>query len=125
MPVNIMIVEDHKAIRMALRNWLEIVFPKTCVTEAISGEEALTKILQGSPNVIIMDYKLPGMNGFEATQCIKHILPTTQIVMFSIREGDAYRSRAISAGAYTFIPKRKYQTELIPVLNTLLEINLS
>ena len=121
MPATILIVEDHDAVRMALRNWLEVRFPESDVAEATSGEEAITKIRHWSPNVVVLDYKLPGMNGFEATQQITAILPSAKIVMFSIRDGDAYRASAISAGAFAYVPKQAYQTELLPLLTKLLE----
>ena len=120
MPAIILIVEDHDAMRMSLRNWLNTIFPQSHVTEATSGEEALAKIHHSLPNVVLMDFKLPGMNGIEATRQIKAALPSAQIVLFSIREGDAYIASAISAGAYAYVPKRAYHTELLPILTTLL-----
>ena len=72
------------------------------------------------PHLVVMDFKLPGMNGFEATKQIKATRPSVQIVMFSIREDDAYRDNAISAGACAYVAKRAYQTELLPLLISLL-----
>lgn len=120
MPEIILIVEDHDALRISLRAWLECKFPGLSVTVASSGEEAVGITRSISPNLVVMDYKLPGMNGFEATRQIKAILPSAQIVMFSVREGDAYRASAISAGACNYVSKRAYQTELIPILTALL-----
>jgi len=121
MPAKFLIVEDHDAVRTALRAWLEVEFPESYVAEATSGEEAVVKIRSVSPHLVVMDFKLPGMNGFEATRQINATLPSVQIVMFSIREGDVYRASAISVGACAYVPKRTFQTELLPTIIALLD----
>ena len=120
MPETILIVEDHDALRMSLRTWLEYKIPGIFVAVASSGEEAVARTPSVSPDLVVMDFKLPGMNGLEATRQIKAILPSAQIVMFSVREGDAYSASAISAGACNYVCKRAYHTELLPILTALL-----
>ncbi|MBC8248786.1 MAG: response regulator transcription factor [Anaerolineales bacterium] len=120
MPATILIVEDHDAVRKSLRDWLEVEFPQCRVIEAASGEEAIALIRIESPRLVVMDISLPGMSGIEATRQIKAALPSAQIVMLTIHEGDAYRANATAAGASAYVPKRVMQTELVPTLAALL-----
>jgi two-component system invasion response regulator UvrY len=120
MPATILIVEDHEAVRRSLRDWLAVEFPQCRVIEAASGEQALALIQIESPRLVIMDISLPGMSGIEATRQIRATLPSAQIVMLTIHNGDAYRADAAAAGASAFVPKRAMQTELIPTLAALL-----
>ena len=120
MPATILIVEDHDAVRRSLRDWLEVEFPQCRVIEAASGEEAIALIPIESPHLVVMDITLPGMSGIEATRQIKAALPSAQIVMLTVHEGDIYRADATAAGASAYVPKRAMQTELVPTLAALL-----
>jgi DNA-binding NarL/FixJ family response regulator len=120
MPATILIVEDHDAVRRALRDWLEVEFPQCRVIEAASGEEAVALIRIESPRLVVMDITLPGMSGIEATRQIKAILPSAQIVMLTIHEDDTHRADATAAGASAYVSKRAMQTELLPTLAALL-----
>jgi DNA-binding NarL/FixJ family response regulator len=116
----ILIVEDHESVRRALRDWLAVSFPQLRVIEAASAEEAIFLIRSETPHLIIIDFKLPGMNGIEATRRIKSSLPSAQIVMLTIREDDIYRAYATAAGVSAYIPKRAIPTALHPTLAALL-----
>jgi DNA-binding NarL/FixJ family response regulator len=120
MPATILIVEDHDAVRRALRDWLEAEFPQCRVTEATSGEEAIALLRTESPRLVVMDISLPGMNGIEATRQIKATLPSAQIVVLTVHEDDTYRADATAAGASAYVPKRAMQTELVVTLAALL-----
>jgi DNA-binding NarL/FixJ family response regulator len=117
---NILIVEDHVVVRQSLREWLELSFPQYQLLEATSGEEAVTMAQAMNPRLIIMDIGLPGMSGIEAAQGIKAVLPDTQVVMLTIYDDEAHRADAAAAGASAYVPKRKVQTELLPVVTRLL-----
>jgi DNA-binding NarL/FixJ family response regulator len=117
---NILIVEDHVVVRQSLREWLELSFPHYQLLEATSGEEAVTMAQAMNPRLIIMDIGLPGMSGIEAAQGIKAMLPDTHVVMLTIYDDEAHRADAAAAGASAYVPKRKVQTELLPVVTRLL-----
>jgi DNA-binding NarL/FixJ family response regulator len=117
---NILIVEDHEFVRQSLREWLELSFPHYRLLEATSGEEAVTIAQTMSPRLIIMDIGLPGMSGIEAAQGIKAVLPDAQVVMLTIYDDEAHRADAAAAGASAYVPKRKVQTDLLPVVARLL-----
>ncbi len=117
---NIMIVEDHEGVRKSLREWLELSFPQYRLVEAASGEEAVSVAQAVRPCLVIMDIGLPGINGIEAVQGIKATLPATQVVMLTIYDDEAHRADAAVAGVSAYVPKRKVQTELLPVITRLL-----
>jgi DNA-binding NarL/FixJ family response regulator len=117
---NILIVEDHTGVRQSLREWLELSFPHYQLLEAASGEEAVAMAQAINPRLVIMDIGLPGINGIEATQGIKAAVPATQVVMLTIYDDEAHRADAAAAGASAYVPKRKVQTELLPVVTRLL-----
>jgi DNA-binding NarL/FixJ family response regulator len=120
MPATILIVEDHDEVRRSLQDWLKIEFPQCRVIEAASGEEAIALAQTESPNLVVMDITLPGMNGIEATRQIKAILPSARIVMLTIHDSDAHRAGATAAGASAYVSKRAMSTELLPTLAALL-----
>lgn len=121
---NILIVEDHQIVRQSLREWLELSFPQYQLLEASSGEEALTIAHDMNPRLIIMDIGLPGMSGIETAQNLKTMLPDSKLVMLTIYDDESHRADAIAAGANAYVPKRKVQTDLLPVVTKLLSVSL-
>jgi DNA-binding NarL/FixJ family response regulator len=120
MEKHILIVDDHKAVRRSLRDWLEGVFPQCDFTEAASGEEAIEICRTITPDLILMDISLPKLNGISTTRRILSMIPKVRVVMLTIHEEEPYRIEAMSAGAISFIPKRMMKTELIPTIKKLL-----
>lgn len=121
MKPHILIVEDHQGVRQSLRKWLELSFPLYQVLEATSGEDAVTMVKALPPSLVIMDIRLPGMSGIEATQGIIAAAPATQVVMLTMYDDEAHRADAAAAGVSAYVAKRKVQKELLPVLTRLLE----
>jgi DNA-binding NarL/FixJ family response regulator len=120
MPSTILIVEDHAAVRSGLRSWLEAEFPQCRVMEVSTGEEAIALTQTESPQLVIMDIRLQGINGLEATRRIKASSPSVHIVMLTLCDGDVYRAEANAAGASAYVPKHAATTQLIPTLAPLL-----
>ena len=120
MSPTILIVEDHDAMRSALREWLETVFPHCRVIEAANAEQAIPIAQAELPKVIVMDIGLPQMNGIEASRRIKTSVPSAQVVILTIHEDKAYRADAKAAGVSAYVPKRAMQTELVSTLAALL-----
>lgn len=116
----ILIVEDHPAVRLSLRDWLASAFPLCRLVEATTGEEALELAQQYAPSIILMDIGLPVMNGLEATRAILTDLPAARVVILTIHEATDYRIGSGAAGAVAFIPKRRMYLDLLPLLSQLL-----
>ena len=120
MSATVLIVEDHDAVRAALRDWLIVQYPRCRIIQAASGEEALALVPIESPHLVVMDVHLPGMDGIEATRRIKAASPSAQIVMLTVHDGNAYRAHAAAAGASAYVTKGAMQTKLLPALTVLL-----
>ncbi len=122
MSASIMVVEDYKLMRLALRRWLEVVFPEAVVTEATCAEEALARLSDAPTPVhlVIMDMDLPGMSGLEATRRIKATWPDVAVVISSVHDEDDYPGRACMAGANAFILQERLHAELLPMLARLI-----
>jgi DNA-binding NarL/FixJ family response regulator len=116
----ILIVEDHKDFRQAVRNFLEINHIKANFVEASSGEEGVILAKRVKPKLILMDFCLGGINGIEAAAKIKENLPNCSIIiltMFNIKEiGKVYSRNLVK----DFISKSDLFEKLIPKLKTIL-----
>jgi NarL family two-component system response regulator LiaR len=120
MSTTILIVEDHAAIRESLRDWLSAAFPDCELQDVASGEEAVTLVDRQPPSIVLMDIGLAQMDGIEATRCITHRAPQTQVVILTGYEANDYRSSALAAGAVAYVPKHRMHTQLLPLLSRLL-----
>lgn len=120
MPRTILIVEDHSALLTSLRLLLEAVFPGCRIVEAASGSAAMAVAGRQRPDIILIDIDMAHTSGLETARRIKAALPETKVVMFTIHEDDLHRDDAAGAGASAYIPKCRFETDLIPVLEGLL-----
>jgi DNA-binding NarL/FixJ family response regulator len=100
----VLLVDDHDLFRTGLRNLLEeqgILI----VGEADSGTEALKKIREVAPDVVVMDLNMPGISGVEATRQIAMVAPLTRVLVLTISDQDADVMDAILAGACGYLLK--------------------
>ncbi len=91
----VLIADDHEVFRRGLRDVLSTHF--AVVAEARDGAEAVEKALLGKPDVVVMDIRMPGMNGIEAARQIKARLPHTSIVVVSVVDDEQQVFDAIDA----------------------------
>ncbi|MCM3732420.1 response regulator transcription factor [Fictibacillus nanhaiensis] len=103
--ISILIVDDHAILRDGLKNILSFEEDIKVVGEATSGEEALKFADELSPDVIIMDINLPGMNGVETTALIKAKNPDARILVLTMYTHDEYLLSALKAGADGYLLK--------------------
>lgn len=75
------------------------------VGEAATGEEAIEKALTLAPDVVLMDISMPGMNGLEATQRLRHAAPGIKVIILSVHNNRDYIFRIIQAGAHGYVSK--------------------
>ena len=117
--LKIMLVDDHEVVRLGIKALLSNFPAYEVVTEASDAEEAVTKALEYKPDVIIMDIRLPGRNGIEATKDIIEELPDTKIIMLTSFAEDDLLFDAINAGAYGYILKQIGSDDLINALDAI------
>lgn len=108
----VLLVDDHDLFRTGLRNLLEeqgILI----VGEADTGTEALKKIREVAPEVVVMDLNMPGISGVEATRQIAMVAPLTRVLVLTISDQDGDVMDAILAGACGYLLKDSSIQELI------------
>lgn len=120
MRARILLVDDVQRIRGGVRSLLVRESIEVC-GEAANGREAIEKVRELRPDVVILDVFMPVMNGFEAAREIHRIAPSTKILFFSIEDIPQAAAIARSLGADGFVPKATAGTELIPTIKGLLE----
>jgi DNA-binding NarL/FixJ family response regulator len=118
MPVRLLIVDDHEVVRMGVRALFAIKDSIEVCGEAQNGMEAIRKVLELSPDLVILDVSMPGMNGFETAEKIRLIAPCVKIVLFSVHEIPA---TARFVGVDGFVSKSSSTEELLLTVNRLLQ----
>lgn len=116
----ILIADDHEMIRVGLRTILGERENWSIVEEARDGEEALRLATQTEPNIAVIDYQLPFMNGLEVTCEIRKRLPGTKVVIFTIHDELAMVAMAFEAGARGYVTKSEANTHLLLAIETLI-----
>ena len=102
--IKILIVDGHNVVREGLRRILELDDTLEVIGEAKSGVEAISRAVALMPDVVIMDLKMPGMDGITATREIKQRLPRTQVLVLTLYAED-YVEEALDAGASGYLLK--------------------
>lgn len=101
----VLIVEDNPVFRNALKEMLGRHFPSLVIEEASCGEEALRMFQELKPDLIILDIRLPGMNGLELTKAMKNSDSRIDIIILTSYENPEYREAALRNGASKFFTK--------------------
>jgi DNA-binding NarL/FixJ family response regulator len=115
----ILIADDHDVVRSGLRQILEAQANWEVVGEARDGKDAVTKAVETKPDIAIIDYSLPILNGVEVTRQIRARLPKTEILIFTMHENEHLVQELLKAGARGYLLKsdaRKYLLEAIEAL---------
>jgi len=110
--VRVMVVDDHSMVHIGLAGMMEAFDGIELAGEATSGEEAIAKVQELNPDVVLMDLKLPNLNGIETTRQIKTLCPNVQVLILTNYEISADIHRAIAAGAVGYLLKNVTATEL-------------
>ena len=113
MSIKISIVEDQPEMRESLVAWLGDAPGLRCVGAHATGEEALKKIPQENPDVVLMDINLTGMNGIQCVARLKASLPKTQVLMLTTYDEGDMIFDSLRAGANGYLLKNMPQAELV------------
>jgi DNA-binding NarL/FixJ family response regulator len=114
MAARILIVDDHHAARMTIRELLDWHSFQVC-GDAQNGKEAVEKVIELKPEIVLMDINMPVMNGVAAAQEIRRIAPSTKIVFLTVQGGPGFKA-GTKPWAHGFVSKSEAGKELIPTL---------
>ena len=117
-PVSVVLADDQALMRMGFRMVLEAEEDITVVGEASDGTSALAQARALHPDVILMDVRMPGMNGIEATERIAQECPGTRVLILTTFDLDEYAFAGLRAGASGFLLKDTRPTELAEAIRT-------
>ncbi|QEY18915.1 response regulator [Cellvibrio sp. KY-GH-1] len=113
----ILVVDDHDLVRMGIVRMLADIDGYQVVGDAKSGEEAVTKARILKPDVVLMDVKMPGMGGLEATKKLLTVNPVIKIIAVTACDDDIYPTRLMQAGAVGYVTKGAEFTEITDAIN--------
>jgi len=120
MPFRLLIVDDHEVVRLGVRTLFADNNSYEVCGEAQNGEDAILMVSELSPDVVILDLSMPGINGFETAEQILTIAPSVRIVFFSAHEipatarlvgADAFVSKSSSLEELTLTVSRALQSD--------------
>ena len=117
--IRILIADDHEVVRSGLRAILEAHEGWQVVAEARDGKEAIAKAVDTEPDIAIVDYSLPTMNGVEATRQILARIPTAEVLIFTMHDSDVLIREVLEAGARAYLLKSDANRHLVAAVESL------
>ena len=119
--IRIALVDDHTLFRRGMKLLLGSHPDFEVVAEAASGEEFLSLIGQVHPDVVFMDYSMPGMNGAQTTELALEIAPELKVITLSMFGDNAYYTRMVESGAKGFLLKDSEFDVVVEAVQTVYE----
>ena len=110
--LRVAIVDDDPGVRQTLRETINHFADCRCVTECVSGDEALRELPAAMPDVVLMDINMPGTNGIECVRRLKADRDGMEFIMLTVYEDTESIFQALAAGASGYLLKRAAPTEL-------------
>jgi len=111
--VRVLLVDDHPVVRDGLRGYLEKCSGIEVAGEAGSGVEAVEFARHRSPDVILLDLSMPGMNGLEAARQIRYAAPEARVVILTMQEDREYLREARRVGEHGYVLKDAAPSDLV------------
>ena len=111
--IRVLLADDEPMVRRGLRMRLELESDVEVVGGAENGLQALAEAKTLRPDAVLMDVRMPVMDGVQATAALRRALPGCAVVVLSIYDDDATRSGVRSAGAAAFVPKHRAEETLL------------
>lgn len=115
--ISIVIADDHDIIREGLKNVLKDQPDYKVIGEASNGEEALTKVRELKPDILLLDISMPKLSGLEAIKRIQRISSKTKILIITVHKASTYIMKAFKAGAKGYLHKENAGEDLLPALS--------
>ena len=114
--IRLLLADDHAVLRAGLKTLFNAQPDIEVVAEAATGNETIQKSLEFTPDIVLMDITMPGLNGFEATKEIKRQNPAIKVLVLTMHEDESYLYQMLRAGASGYVPKKAADTELLDAI---------
>jgi len=112
----VLLVDDHAILREGIKALLEKQENIEVVAEAANGREAISKVVQFRPDVVVLDISMPLMDGLEATRQMKKESPDVKILVLTMHDDEEYFLQLLRAGASGYVTKRAVSRELVSAI---------
>jgi two-component system, NarL family, nitrate/nitrite response regulator NarL len=116
--IKVLLADDHPVVRKGLQTCLSKRANLKVVGEAADGDEALRKARELSPDVVLMDISMPGMNGLAVTEVLRKEVPDMKVLVLSVHSNKDYIFRVIQAGAHGYVSKEAPPDELLRAIES-------
>ena len=117
--IRILIADDHDVVRSGLRTILDVQPNLEVVAEAADGKEAVLKAIEAKPDIAVIDYSLPLINGIEVTRQIRAHLPKTEVLIFTMHDNESLIQDVMKVGARGYLLKSDAGRDLISAIAAL------
>jgi DNA-binding NarL/FixJ family response regulator len=118
-PYRILIADEHEAIRQGVRSFLESREGWEIVGEAADGRDALRLVSETKPDITVLAYALPLMNGLELTRAIKRELPHAEVLIYTMHDQESLVTDVLRAGARGYVLKSDDASHLVAAVEAL------
>ena len=117
--IRILIADDHAVVRSGLRAILDAQPNWEVVAEAADGKEAVLKAIETRPDIAVLDYSLPLINGIQVTLQIRARLPKTEVLVFTMHDNESLIQDVVKAGARGYLLKSDARCDLMAAIEAL------
>lgn len=111
--INILLVDDQALLCEVLQTWLDVEKDINVLGVAHNGQEAIAKVEQLQPDIVLMDLDMPQMDGLQATKIISQRFPKVRVIFLSAHDDDVYLGKSLRAGAKGYLLKNTKADELV------------
>lgn len=119
--IRVLLVDDQSIVREGIRSMLSLEPDIQVVGEAENGAQAVTQVRRLMPDIVLMDVRMPGMDGLTALARLKQFAPRTSVIMLTLYDNTDYLFQAISSGAAGYILKDASRDELVRAVRIIAE----
>ena len=119
--MRVLVVDDDARFRRFVKGILSNESDIKVIGEAEDGQETILKARELKPDLVLMDVRMPKLNGLQATRQLKEEMPDIRVMMLSLYDFDEYREAATAAGAIGYILKKSMNENLIPAIREVFE----
>ena len=114
--LRVLVVDDNESVRRSICQILNSQADIEVVCEAVDGADALYKIGEHRPDVVLLDITMPAMNGLEVAETLKQKFPSVQVLIVSQHDSRGFQWAALAAGVSGYVVKSNVGRDLIPEL---------
>jgi len=114
--IRTLIVDDDASFRRRVKEFLTSEPDIEVIGEAADGQEAFLKTRELQPDLVLMDVRMPGVNGVDVTRQLKDEMPELSVIILTIFDMQEYREAAMASGASGYVVKKSLIEELVPAI---------